>query len=202
MTETVSAPRESPPWLKAVVDYLGPVAFLVGFFVMGRNLLFATWWLVGGSAVALLLSLIVVRRVPPMPLIWGGAALVFGTLSLIFHDTTFVKMKTTFVDVALAAALFIGLRLGKNPLKLMMGEALKLTDRGWRTLTLRYAAFFLAMAVLNEIIWRTQPETTWVLFRMPGLLILAGLFAVTQLPMMMKDMKAAEALAKLTELQE
>ena len=202
MTDAAPAVRESPPWLKAVVDYLGPVAFLVGFFVMGRNLLFATWWLVGGSAVALLLSLIVVRRVPPMPLVWGGSALIFGTLSLIFHDTTFVKMKTTFVDLTLAAALFIGMRLGKNPLKIMMGEALKLTETGWRTLTLRYAAFFLAMAVLNEIIWRTQPDATWVLFRMPGLLILAALFAMTQLPMMMKDMKAAEAVAKLTELQE
>ncbi|CAN5263830.1 inner membrane-spanning protein YciB [soil metagenome] len=202
MTQTESLRRESPPWLKAVVDYLGPVAFLIGFFVMGRNLLFATWWLVGGSAVALLLSLIVVRRVPPMPLIWGGAALIFGTLSLIFHDTTFVKMKTTFVDLALASALFIGLRIGKNPLKLMMGDALKLTETGWRKLTIRYGLFFLAMAVLNEIIWRTQPDSVWVLFRMPGLLILAALFAVTQLPMMMKDMKAAEAAAALTELQE
>ena len=90
----------------------------------------------------------------------------------------------------------------------MMGEALKLTQTAaWRNAdrALR-PVLCLAMAVLNEIIWRklpiTQPETTWVLFRMPGLLILAGLFAVTQLPMMMKDMKAAEAAAKLTELQE
>jgi intracellular septation protein len=194
--------RESPPWLKAAVDYLGPAAFFLGFFLGGRNLLGATFWLVGGSAVALLLSLAVVRRIPPMPLIWGGAALLFGSLSLIFHDPVFVKMKTTFVDLALAAALFIGLQLGRNPLKLMMGEALKLTDAGWRTLTLRYAAFFVAMAVLNEVIWRTQPDAVWVVFRMPGLLILAALFAVTQLPMMMKDMKAAEAAAALAELQE
>lgn len=197
----------TPPWLRAVVDYAGPAAFLIGFFAGGRNLLFATWWLVGGSAFALLLNLAITRRVAPMPLIWGGAAMVFGSLSLIFHDTTFVKMKTTFVDLALAAALFIGLQLGKNPLRLMMGEALKLTPEGWRKLTLRYALFFLAMAVLNEVVWRTQPDSVWVLFRMPGLIILAMLFALTQLPMMMKDMKAheageAEAAARLTELQE
>ena len=190
-----------------MVDYAGPVAFLIGFFVGGQNLLFATWWLVGGSAFALLLNLAITRRIAPMPLIWGGAALVFGTLTLVFHDTAFVKMKTTFVDITLAVALFIGMRLGKNPLKLMIGDALKLSPDGWRKMTVRYALFFLAMAVLNEIIWRTQPDAVWVLFRMPGLIILAMLFALTQLPMMMKDMKAheasqAEAAARLTELQE
>jgi intracellular septation protein len=201
-TEQQPPGAPSPAWLRAVVDYAGPVAFLIGFFAGGRNLLHATWWLVGGSAFALLLNLAVTRKIAPMPLIWGGAALLFGSLTLVFHDTVFVKMKTTFVDVALAAALLIGLKLNKNPLKMMMGEALKLTEAGWRKLAVRYALFFLCMAVLNEIVWRTQPDDVWVLFRMPGLVILALVFSLTQLPLMMREMKAAEAAARLTELQE
>lgn len=218
------AVADGPPWLKPVVDYLALAAFFVGFFVGGRDLVKATGWLVGGSIASILLSLVVIRRVPTMPLIWGGAGVVFGGLTLVFHDPVFVKMKTTFVDLALGAGLLIGVFLGKNPLKLMMGETLKLSDAGWRALTFRYAAFFAAMAALNEWIWRTLPlthlaqsqhwaglsaylvkDTEWVNFRIFGLIGLAILFSLTQVPLMMREMAASEArdaAAKLAELQE
>jgi intracellular septation protein len=197
----------TPAWLRAVVDYAGPACFVIAFFVFGKNILAGTWGLVAGSAVGLILNFAITRKVAPLPLIWGGAALVFGSLTLIFHDPVFVKMKTTFIDLTLGVALLIGLYLKKEPLKLLLGEALKLTEKGWRVLTVRYAGFFFLCAILNEIVWRTQPDATWVLFRMPGLLILAFAFSLTQLPMMMKDMKAAEdekaeITARLTELQE
>jgi intracellular septation protein len=209
---SVSEPTEpkaaaTPTWLKMVVDYAGPACFVIAFFVFGKNILAGTWGLVAGSAAGLILNFAVTRKVAPLPLIWGGAALVFGSLTLIFHDPVFVKMKTTFIDLTLGVALLIGLYLKKEPLKLLLGDALKLTDKGWRVLTVRYAAFFFLCAILNEIVWRTQPDATWVLFRMPGLLILAFAFSLTQLPLMMKEMKAAEdeklaVAAALTEMQE
>ena len=206
MSETAPA-RRSPPWLRPAIDYLGPAAFVLGFFLTGRNLVHATWWLVGGSAAALALAYAVERRVAPLPAIWSGAALVFGVLTLVFHDPTIIKMKPTFIDLALGAALLIGLGLKRNVLKLLIGEAIHLSDEGWRKLAFRYAVFFLCMAGLNEIVWRTQPDSVWVLFRMPGLLILALVFAATQAPMMIREAKAAaqtpaEATAALTELQE
>ena len=201
MSETPARPA-APAWVRPAVDYLGPVAFMLGFFLTGRNLVHATWWLVGGSAAGLLLGYAMERRVAPLPLIWGGAALVFGVLTLVFHDPTIVKMKTTFIDVALGAALLGGLALRKNVLKLLMGDALKLSEDGWRKLAFRYAIFFLVMAALNEVVWRTQPDSVWVLFRMPGLLILALGFAATQVPMMLKEARTFETAAKLTELQE
>ena len=164
MSETAPA-RRSPPWLRPAIDYLGPAAFVLGFFLTGRNLVHATWWLVGGSAAALALAYAVERRVAPLPAIWGGAALVFGVLTLVFHDPTIIKMKTTFIDLALGAALLIGLGLKRNVLKLLIGEAIHLSDEGWRKLAFRYAVFFLCMAGLNEIVWRTQPDSVWVLFR-------------------------------------
>lgn len=206
-------PRPAPaPWARAVIDYLGPVAFIVGFFVMHRNLSAATWWLVGGSAAALAFSLVVTRRVALLPLIWGGSALVFGLLTLAFHDTRFVKIKTTAIDGALGLFLLGSLAFrrggGGGALRVLLGEAVSLSDRGWRVLTGRYGVFFLAMAGLNEAIWRStlKHEEIWVFFRMPGLLILAGLFALTQLPMMMREAKAAEGAAavaaELTQVQE
>ena len=210
MTAEPSRPAPAP-WMLAVVDYLGPVAFIAGFFLMHRSLSAATWWLVGGSAAALVFSLAVLRRIALPPLIWGAAALVFGALTLLFHDTRILKMKTTAIDGALALFLLASLVVGRGrrggggALRLLLGEAVSLSDRGWRTLTLRYGLFFAAMAGLNELVWRTQSDTVWALFRMPGLLILAGLFALTQLPMMMREAREAdptEAAGALTELQE
>jgi intracellular septation protein len=171
--------------IRSGVDYAGPLAFLVGYLVT-RDMLKATWALVAASALALAVGYWAERRVAPMPLIAGLAALIFGGLTLYFHDPRFVKIKPTVINALLGLTMLGGLVLGLNPLKALMGEALKLPDEAWRTLTLRYGLFFLCVAVLNEAVWRTQPETVWVWFRMPGLLLLSLVFSLTQLPLMMK----------------
>jgi intracellular septation protein len=179
----------SPKTLKTVrgiVDYGGLVVFLAAYFITGRDMVQATWALVGGSALALLIGFVVERRVAPLPLISGGAALVFGTLNLVFNNSMFIKIKPTVMNLAFGLALFGGLILKKNPLKLLLGEAFALPDRAWRTLTINYGLFFFFVAGLNEVVWRTQPDATWVIFRFPGLLILSVVFSLTQVPMMMK----------------
>lgn len=192
--------KPSNPVVRAAVDYAGAAAFLIGFLVT-RDVVKASWWLVVGSALALLAGFVVERRVALIPLIAGGAALVFGTLTVVLHDDTFVKMKPTALNLAFAAALLGGYAVGKSPVKLLMGEALTLSEAGWRRLTLRYGLFFLAMAVLNEVVWRTQPAATWVLFKFPGLAVLTVLFSFSQLPGILKDAKAMEAAAKAAEVQ-
>jgi intracellular septation protein len=186
--------------LRMVIDYSGAAAFVIGYFVT-KDFQKATWVLVIVSALALALGFAAERRVAPLPLIYGGAALVFGALTLIFHDPRFVKMKTTFVDLSLGVAMLVGLSLGKSPIKLLVGESLKMSEDGWKRLTLRFGVFFICLAIANEIVWRTQPDKVWVLFRMPGLLIIAFLFSFTQIPMMMKDAKALEAAAAATDTQ-
>jgi len=195
--------------LRLVVDYSGAAVFVLAYFASMRfspthqgDFQIATWCLVAVSALALLLGFVMERRLAPLPLIYGGAALVFGGLTLIFHDIRFVKMKTTFIDLALGAALLIGLSIGKSPIKLVMGDGVKLSEAGWSKLTLRFGVFFLALAILNEIVWRTQPDAIWVLFRMPGLLIISFLFAFTQMPMMMKDARETEAAAQVIDSQQ
>jgi intracellular septation protein len=198
--------------IRGVVDYGGPAAFVVAFFLrlrfvaatgpLGwtlaigghgpRDLTAATWWLVGGSALALIVGLVAERRIAPMPLVAGGFALVFGGLTLFFHDPRFVKIKPTATNLCFAAVLLGGLVLRKNPLKTLLGEALPLPDEAWRKLTIRYALFFLTMAGLNEWVWRTQSDAHWVLFRMPGLWILAVMFSFTQVPLMMKYLHTHE----------
>ena len=200
MAATPAAKPKSNPLVRACVDYGGAAAFLAGYLVT-RNVLQASWWLVVGSALALLVGFVVERRVAFIPLLAGGAALLFGTLALVLHDDRLVRMKPTAVNLAFAVVLIGGYALGKSPVKLLMGEAIALSEAGWRRLTLRYGLFFLVMAVLNEVIWRTQPDATWVLFKFPGLAILTVLFSFSQIPGMLKDAKAMEAAARVVETQ-
>lgn len=179
-------------WVRGFVDYGALAIFMVAYFVTGRDMQQATWALVAGSAVALAVGFAVERRIAPLPLLAGGAALFFGGLALIFHDPRLLKIKPTVMNLAFAAALFIGLALKKNPLKALLGEAIQLPDAGWKRLTLSYAVFFLILAVINEVVWRTQPEEVWVLFRFPGIQILSVVFSLTQVPLMMKYAKTDE----------
>ena len=206
-----NTPQNGPPTpsknaaVRAIVDYGGLAVFLLAYFVArmilkqpgNPALLTATWGLVVGSALALVVGLVVERRIAPLPLFAGLAALIFGGLTLVFHDPRFVKIKPTAINVALAGVMLIGTAMGKNPLKALFADALHLSPQGWRKLTIRYGIFFLVMAGANEAVWRTQPDSVWILFRFPGLQVLSLLFAVTQVPMMMKDMKGLETAAEM-----
>ena len=186
----------SGTWVRVAVDYAAPVAFLATLLIASRMKLaepfqLATWVLVGASALALSIGYAVERRLAPLPLFAGLAALVFGGLTLIFHDKSFVKMKLTFVDSALAIGLIGGLLAGRNPLKSLFGEAFQLDDGAWRMLTIRYAGFFIVCAAVNEYVWRTQSDATWGIFRL-CLLGAALLFSVAQTPFLMKHAIAPE----------
>jgi intracellular septation protein len=190
MSSKVSA--KTPPWVRAVVDYGGLVVFLIAYFVT-RDMIKATWALMGGSILALAVGLIFERRIAPMPLLTGVAALVFGGLALKFHDPRFVKIKPTAMNLVLGAIMLGGAAMRRNPLKALLNGAIHMAAPAWRTLTVRYGLFFLFEAVLNEIVWRTQPDAVWVLFRMPGLLILSVLFSLTQVPYLLKHAHEAPA---------
>jgi intracellular septation protein len=183
--------RKSQKVVRGLVDYGGVAAFLVGYLVH-RDLVQATWWLVAGSAAALAVGLLVERRIAWIPLVGGVAALIFGGLTLIFHDSMFVKIKPTVINLLLGGLLLGGVALKKNPLKALLGESIHLPDPAWRTLALRFGVYYLATAALNEVVWRTQPEPLWVAFRFPGLQIMSVLFVLTQLPFMMKHMKDSD----------
>ena len=180
------------PWVRLGVDFGAPGAFLIAFFVT-RDVVTATWALVVGSAAALLLGWLAERRIAPLPLVAGLAAILFGGLTLLFQDERWVKVKPTVLNLCFAAFLLGGLMLKRSPLKLILGEVIRLPDHLWRTLALRYGVFFLGVAILNEVVWRTQPDEVWVLFRMPGLQILALVFSATQFPLMIKGARMMEA---------
>jgi intracellular septation protein len=202
MTIETTPSREIAPWVRLIIDYLGVAAFFVAFFASGKNLLHATWGMVAGSVVSIIVGYVAERKLAPMPLLWAVAGIVFGTITLIFHDPRIIKIKVTVIDVALGLGLLTGFAFGKSPIKILMGRSLTMTDAGWRSLTWRYGAFFLVLAALNELVWRTQSDSTWVLFKTFGLIGLSVLFSFTQLPMMLKDQAAMAAAVNIAETQE
>lgn len=175
-------------WVRYVVDYAALVAFLIAFLIT-RDIQKATWGLVAGSAVAIGVGFAVERRIAPLPLFVGAAGLVFGGASLFFHDPRILKVKPTIVNAAIGMLLLGGLAMKKHPLKLVLGDAFEMPEAAWRRLTLNYALFFLALAALNEAVWRTQPDATWVFFRFPGLMILTVIFSIAHAPLLMKYVK-------------
>jgi intracellular septation protein len=173
---------DAPRWLKPTADY-GPLA--VFFLVYLRwDLLTATAALMATTVVALALSLFFARRIPMMPLITAIIVGIFGGLTLWLKDETFIKMKPTIVEALFSLVLFGGLAFRRPLLKPLLGAAWSMDDEGWKRLTMRFAVFFAVVAVLNEIVWRTQSTDFWVSFKVFGILGLTLVFAVTQAPLL------------------
>jgi intracellular septation protein len=128
-----------------------------------------------------------------MLLVSAAVVFVFGTLTLYLRDDTFIKLKPTIVYLAFAAFLGGGLLLRKPVLEILLGSVFNLTEPGWRKLTARWALFFIAMAVLNELVWRNVSTDTWVSFKAFGFLPLTFLFALSQMPLMHRYSEAEAA---------
>ena len=181
-----AAETKRPQWIRQAVDFGALIAFMAAYFIT-RDMIKATWVLVIASAIALTVGFIVERRLAPMPLITGGFALIFGALTILTDDDLFVKLKLTVQNGLLAAVLLGSIPLNKSPFKALLGSAIKVTDAAWRTLTLRYGLYFAAVCMMNEIIWRTQSDDTWVAFR-GGLWIASAAFGVWQVFFIMKHL--------------
>jgi intracellular septation protein len=167
--------------LRPAVDYGPLAAFFLAYLVYG--LMAATAAVIVASLAAFVAAWLIERRVPMVPLITAVVVAVFGGLTLWLHDETFIKMKPTIVQLLFAAILLGGLLARRSLLKPLLGQMMPpMTDRAWNQFTLRYALFFVAMAGLNELVWRTQSTDFWVTFKVFGLPVVTILFVISQMP--------------------
>ncbi len=194
MTETAAPAQRKAlnPIVKLLLE-LGPLALF--FAAYSRfDIYIATGVLMASVLVTLTVSYAMLKRIPVMPLVTAVIVLIFGSLTIFFHDETLIKIKPTALYLLFAAALFAGLAMKKPILKILFDGALHVDEEGWRLLTWRWAFFFVGLAVLNEIVWRTQTTDLWVKFKTFGFMPLTILFALAQAPLIMKhESKAEEA---------
>jgi intracellular septation protein len=186
-----SEQRLASPWAKLAID-LGPllVFFLVNGFAPVPGMLrifYATGAFMAAMMAAMLISQIRYRHISPMLWFSGGAVLILGGITLWLHDETFIKIKPTLYYSVVAGLLLFGLWTKRNLLEMVLGSAYPgLSQRGWRLLTRNWAAFFIVMAVLNEAVWRNSSTDFWVGFKLWGFLPATFLFALANVPMLMR----------------
>ena len=169
---------------KLLID-IGPLAVFFIFYTRS-GLQEAILPLMIATVIAVIISYILEKKIPIMPTLGAGIVLVFGGLTIYFNDETFIKMKPTIINVVFAIILYGGVILKKPLLKYLLGAALKLEEEGWKILTHRWIAFFIALAILNEIIWRTQSTNLWVNFKVFGILPITFLFTISQFSLIKK----------------
>ena len=174
---------------KLLID-IGPLAVFFIFYTRSGNIQSAILPLMIATVIAVLFSYIYEKKIPIMPTVGAVIILFFGGLSIYFQDNTFIKMKPTIINLLFASILFGGVILKKPLLKYLLGNAIKLKDEGWIILTKRWISFFIALAILNEIIWRRYnlPETEhiWVWFKVFGILPITFIFTLSQFPLIKK----------------
>lgn len=172
------------PVLKLVIE-IGP---LVAFFLANSQfgIFTATMAFMIATAISLSISYAISQSIPTMPLVTGIFVMVFGGLTLWMQDETFIKIKPTLVNVLFAATLTFGLLTRRLFLKIVLESSMGLTDKGWLILTKAWIGFFLTLAVLNEIVWRSFSTDFWVSFKLFGILPLTIVFSVALVPVIMK----------------
>ena len=182
------------PFLKLSLE-LGP---LILFFVANTRwgIFTATGVFMVAVVAALIAAYKLLHRVPIMTVVSAVVVVVFGGLTLVLQNDVFIKVKPTIIYLLFCAVLLGGLALGKSLLALVLDSVFDLTPEGWRKLTWRWALFFLVLAVLNEIVWRTQTTDVWLSFKLFGVVPLTFLFAASQYPLLTRyDAKTARAQA-------
>ena len=181
---------EARPKQRPLLD-LGPL--LVFFVANWRfDIYVATGALIAAAALAMLVSWRLDGRVSPMMLFTTVAVLVFGGLTIALRDERFIQIKLTVVYALLGSVLLGGLATGRPLLKPLLGQALALSDEGWRRLSLRFALFFLFLAVLNEVLRRSVSLDTWVSFKVFGVLLLTLVFTLLQAPLIQRHSQTTE----------
>ena len=174
-------------FLKFITDFGPLLIFFTIYYKSGNSLEAAIPPLIISTLIAVAIMYFVEKKVPFVPLIGAVVISLFGGLTLYFNNPIFIYMKPTIVNIIFAAILIISKTyFNKNFLKLFLQTDFQLNEEGWNKLNFRWAYFFVFLAILNEIVWRTQPETTWVNFKVWGMLPLTIIFTAMQLPLINK----------------
>ena len=174
-------------FLKFITDF-GPLLVFFSFYYKNeKDLTVAIPPFIVATLIALLVVWVLEKKIPMVPLLGGIFITLFGGLTIYFDNPIFIYVKPTIINILFGIALLFGKFFSDEPiLKKMLGKSIQLTNEGWKILNLRWVYFFFGLALLNEIIWRTQSEEFWVNFKVWGILPLTIIFTAFQISIINK----------------
>jgi intracellular septation protein len=168
--------------LKFITDFGPLLIFFAVYSQSGKNLSAAIPPLIIATIIAVLVSYIVEKKIPYIPLVGGIIVSIFFGLNFYFNNTVFLYMKPTIINIFFGFALAFESFFTKEPiLKKLLGKSISLSSEGWKALTIRWIFFFFSLALINEYVWRTQTEEFWVNFKVWGILPITFVFAAFQM---------------------
>jgi len=175
------------PIIKVLADFGPLLVFFTIYFSNDNDLRIAIPPFIVATLIALIVIYFLEKKIPMVALTGGVLITLFGGLTLYFDNKIFFYMKPTIINILFAGVLFFGKFFTKRPLlKIFFQNAFDLEDEGWKKLNNRWISFFIFVAILNEIVWRTQTEVFWVNFKVWGLLPISFIFAASQFPLINK----------------
>ena len=173
--------------VKLLTDFGPLLVFFIIYFKNDQNLKLAITPFIIATIISLIFVYLVERKIPMVPLTSGILITLFGGLTLYFDNKIFFYMKPTIINILFAGVLFFGKFFTQKPLlNIFFQNRINLEDEGWKILNYRWIYFFVFVAILNEIVWRTQSEAFWVNFKVWGLLPISFIFAASQVPLLNK----------------
>ena len=173
--------------IKFITDFGPLLVFFTIYFNGDNDLKSAIPPFIVATLIALAVVYFLEKRIPMVPLTSGILITLFGGLTLYFNNKVFFYMKPTIINLLFAGVLFFGKYVTKKPLlKIFFQNAFNLKDEGWKKLNHNWIVFFISVAILNEIVWRTQSEVFWINFKVWGLIPISFLFAASQVPLINK----------------
>ena len=184
MTEDVATKKKEPRWVKFFTEYLPLILFLIAYLRGDLNL--AIKVIVVSTAIAIVLAIIVARRIPVLPVLVASSVVLFGGLAVLLDNDDIYKMKPTVLNALFGIILLGGLPFKQMFLERAMGDSLQLPREAWLTMTYRYSALFFFLAAVNEVVWRTQSEEFWVGFKMVGPIVIIIFFTLAHIPFLKK----------------
>ena len=173
--------------LKFLTDFGPLIIFFYFYYDSGKDLKVAIPPFIIATLLALAIVWVLEKTIPKVPLLSGILITLFGGLTIYFDNPIFIYIKPTIINILFGCALLFGKFFTKEPvLKKLMGKSIALTEEGWEALNKRWVYFFFGLALLNEIVWRTQSEEFWVNFKVWGLLPITFIFTAFQIGLINK----------------
>ena len=174
-------------FLKFITDFGPLLVFFFFYYNSDKNLKVAIPPFIIATIIALVIVWVIEKKIPMIPLIGGILITFFGGLTIYFDNPVFIFIKPTIINILFGLALLFGKYFTDEPvLKKILGKSIALTDEGWNILTKRWTIFFFSLALLNELVWRTQSEEFWVNFKVWGLLPITFVFTAFQVSLITK----------------